>query len=212
MHIKRLSSSRIWPITRKGTKYVVVPTHEKERGIPLLIVMRDILKIVRNRKEMKKILVERKVLVNDSIVRNEKMALVLLDTISIPSINKNYRITLSKNGKIDIEEINDSESKKKIVKITSKKILKGGKIQLNMSDGRNLISDKKVNIGDSLLIGFKAKNIEEIMPIKEKAKVLVIKGKHLGKSGNLTGIGKEVTISYEGKDLKVKNEDVMIIK
>ena len=51
-----------WPLTRKGKKYVVVS--RQRNGIPLLIVLRDMLKLGRTRKEIKKILNEGNVAVN----------------------------------------------------------------------------------------------------------------------------------------------------
>jgi len=76
-----------------------------------------------------------------------------------------------------------SEAGKKIAKIMNKKTLKGKKTQLNLSDGRNVLSDVKCNVGDSVLINFKENKIEKCLEMKEKTKVLVVAGKHAGTQG-----------------------------
>ena len=72
---------------QKGTKYLIVPSHSKKSGIPLLIVMREVLKLVNTRKELKKILLENKVLVNNKPIREENYSLVLFDTLTRQDIS-----------------------------------------------------------------------------------------------------------------------------
>ena len=46
---------KIWPLKRKGNKYVVRPNN-LENSVPLIIIMRDILELVQNKKELQKVL------------------------------------------------------------------------------------------------------------------------------------------------------------
>ena len=46
-----------------------------------------------------------------------------------------------KNEKLNIEEIKESEANTKVAKIIEKKMLKGKRIQINLSDGRNFLSN-----------------------------------------------------------------------
>jgi len=182
-HLKRQKTPKRWPIPRKGTKYVVRPNFNPERGIPILIILRDILKVCQNRKEVKRALYEKKILLNNKLVRNDKNVALLLDTISIIPSKKHYRVTLSKVGKYSLEEVKESELSHKITKVIGKKILKGKKIQLNLRGGSNFVSDIKCNIGDSVVINFKEKKIEKCLPLKEKVKAIIFEGKHAGKTG-----------------------------
>ena len=52
MHNKRLAAPKTWPVQRKSTKYILV-SRNSDNSIPLLIVLRDLLKVVRKRKEAK---------------------------------------------------------------------------------------------------------------------------------------------------------------
>src|SRR3989344_5664627 len=187
MHTKRETVSKTWPIPRKGTKYIVVPSHSKKSGIPVLIILRDLLKLVKTRKELEKLILEKKVLINNKVIFNANYSLLLFDTISLPSIKKYFLLNYTHNGKITVNEINENESKEKVSKVINKKVLKGRKIQLNLQDGRNILAKK------------------------EKSKILVIKGKHMGKTGLISKIeGKELHVKIDDKNLMIKENEVIV--
>lgn len=212
MYIKRQTISKAWPIPRKGTRYTIVPGHNKSAGIPLLIIIREILKIVQTRKELKKVLLEKKILVNNSVVKVENFSLCLFDTLSIKDAGKHYRLSYSETKKIILEEINEKESNFKICKVLGKKILKGKKVQINLNGGRNLISNEQVNISDSVLVNFNANKIEKIIPLEENSEVLVIKGKYLGQKGKIKKIhGEQGEITLKGREIKMNLKNAIAL-
>jgi small subunit ribosomal protein S4e len=191
MHLKRQKAPKNWPIKRKGTAYIVKPNSNLSAGIPVLIAIRDMLKLAQNRKEVKKILHMKNLLLNGTPVKDEKNSITLFDIITIVPSNENYRLSLTKKGKFQIEKIKSDESLVKIAKVINKKVLKGKKIQLNLSDGRNFLSDIKCNVNDSVLIDLKKKKIEKCLTLKEKGTALVFAGKHSGKEGLIEKIKPE---------------------
>ena len=199
MHLKRQQISKTWPIQRKGTKYLVVPSHDKKSGIPLLIVLREILKTVKNKKEAKKILNLNLVKINNKIVKNEKYPLSLFDKLEVG--DKIYQIKIDKNKKFSAEEVKNLESK--IVKIINKKVLKNKIIQINLSDGRNFIAKDKANTGDSAVINLKENKIEKIIPLKEGSEVIITKGKHFGKTGKIKKIEEKTKLALVESDTKI---------
>jgi len=215
MHLKRQKVPKNWPIFRKGTKYVVRPNSDTQKGIPLLIVLRDMLKLAQNKKEAKRIIHLREVLVNNKPVSDEKKNVMLFDTISLFAIKKYYRMELSNHGKFYLTEIKDNEVNHKIVKLADKKILKGKKVQLNFEDGRNFISDVKCSVNDSLIVNFKEKKVEKCIPLKDGSGVFVFSGKHSGKSGVVKEIHKEkriAEIDIDGKPISVLIKQFMVVK
>ncbi len=191
MHLKRQKVPKSWPINRKGTKYVVRPNFDLKKGIPILVILRDILKIARTRKEVKGVIHNKYILLNQKAVKDEKNAALLFDKISILPAKKYYELILSGLGKFGLREITESETSKKIIKVVDKKILKGKKIQLNLSDGRNFISDIKCGINDSVVVDFKTRKILKTIPLREKAKVTVFAGKHTGETGIINSMNIE---------------------
>lgn len=203
MHLKRQEVPKNWPIYRKGTKYVVRPDINPEAGIPLLVILRDVLKIVQSRKEARRAIFLKQILVNSKIPKDEKNPVLLFDTISLVPAKKSYRMDLSEKGKFKLREINESEANRKPVKVVGKKILKGKITQLNLQDGRNFLSDIKCGINDSVLISFKEKKIEKCLPLKENSRAIVFDGKHSGKSGHI----KTVDLHKKIVELETNNNE-----
>ena len=213
MHLKRKNTSNIWPIAQKGTTYVIVPSHEKKNGIPLLVVMRDILKIIKTRKELKKILNEGKIEVNGKPAEEENLSLILFDILSLKTENKHFRVTFSENGKIALNQVDAKHAQRKICKVINKKLITGKKVQINLNNGRNIITNEKISVGDSVLINFKDKKIEKIIPIQEKAEALIIKGKHMGKFGIIEKIeGNKIILKSGNKNVEIKKNELIVIK
>ena len=146
-HLKRLAAPKFWKMAKKGVKWVVRPSpgpHPLKECIPLLVLVRDILKLVETADEGKKIIKRGEVLVDGKIRKDHKFPVGLFDVISIPKIGKNYRIIPNKDG-LGLIEIGEKEKNKKLCKIVGKTLVKGSKIQLNLHDGKNiLVEENKV--------------------------------------------------------------------
>lgn len=205
MYLKRQKAPKNWPIHRKGTKYIVRPSSNTQKGVPLLIILRDMLKIAQNRKEVKKALHAKHILVNNKTILDEKNNVLLFDTISILPMKKYYRIGLSGKGKFEIGEIKEGEVNTKITKIVNKKVLRGKKTQLNLSDGRNFISEVKCNVNDSVLINFREKKIEKCLELKEKSRVIIFAGKHAGGIGIIKKLDKKKKVVELDINKKIVN-------
>ncbi|MCL5730063.1 MAG: hypothetical protein M1165_00660 [Candidatus Pacearchaeota archaeon] len=101
MHLKREASPKSWPIERKGTKYLVRPNYNTGKGVPILIILRDMLKFADNRTEAKKALHAKQVLLNKKAIFDDRENALLFDVITlIPKKEsnlpeRNYRIPKS---------------------------------------------------------------------------------------------------------------------
>lgn len=189
MHIKRKTIGKFWPIPRTGSKYLAVPNHEQSDAMPLIIVLRNVLGLVKTKKELKKLLNEKKITVNGKIINETNYPLSLYDVLGMPSTKKYYRVMLK--NRYELKEISEKESKDKIYKVIGKKILGAKKVQLNLNHGRNILSNEKINVGDFLKVNLESNKIEEIITLKKGVEVLLVAGKHLGKSGKIEEISKE---------------------
>jgi len=210
-HLKRQIAPRSWPIARKGTKFVI---KNNSKGIPLLVVLRDLMQVVQNRSEAKTAIHKRDIVISGKTVNDEKKSLELFDVVTFLPSKKNYQIILSQKGKYDFKEIPEKEAKTKLAKVVGKKPLKGKKMQINLSDGRNYVSDLSCKVGDSAMIGFEKKQIEKILPVKEKAKVLVVGGKHAGEHGKIQKIieGKMAEIETSEKKFRALVKQIMVLE
>ena len=124
-----------------------------------------------------------------------------MDSIAIPSVKAYFRVIFNKKGKIDTIKIDEKESKMKICKINGKIMHKKG-LQLNLSDGRNVLADKKeCKVGDSVLIEIPKQGIKEIIKFDVGSLVILMGGKNIGK----------VVVVQEIKDkvMKCKDNDII---
>ncbi len=202
-HLNRQNIGKFWAIPRKGTKYLAVSSHEKTESIPLVVVLRDILKVIRNKKELQKSMNEKKIQVNHKEIRDTNYPICLFDVINIPSAKKNYKTLLSPKKKMIFKEISDKEAQTKTFKIGNKKILPGNKVQINLIHGRNIMTDEKVKTGDSVVLDLKDNKIVKIIPMEKGKNVFVIRGKHAGHVGQIDDI-----VARGGKQIaKIKSDE-----
>lgn len=190
MHIKRKTIPTFWPVRRTGTKYMAVPTHNQRNSMPLIIVARDILEIVKSKKELKKVLNEKKIIINGKIVREPNYPISLFDSVSIPSVNKYYRATLN-NKKMELTQIKENEANSRIYKVIGKTQLSGKKVQLNLGNGRNILSSENVKTGNFIILDNVKNKILKTIALEKDVSVMIVKGKHAGKSGKIKEIVKE---------------------
>lgn len=210
-HMKRHEAPKSWPIPRKGTTFVIT---KNSNGLPLLIVLRDILKIAQNRKEVKFAIHEKNLLISNKLVIDDKISMELFDTLSIIPSKKHYRLVLTEKGKYGLEEIEEKDSKTKITKIIGKKSLSDKKTQLNMYDGRNYLSELKCNVNDSVILDLEKNKVSKILPLKEKSKIIVTGGKHAGAQGKIVKIIPEfklVEIESEKDKFNVLIKHLMVL-
>jgi len=195
MHIKRKTIGIIWPVPKTGTKYMATPSHEHENSVPLIILVRDILKMVKTKKELKKIINEKLIKINGKVIKETNYPLSLYDSLSLAK--SHYKILMS-GRKLTAIETSEDESNNKIYKIIGKKMLADKKVQINLSSGKNILSNEKVNTGDFVII--KDNKIAKVISLKKDSEVIVIAGKQMGKTGKI----KEI--------LEQSNEKVAVIK
>jgi small subunit ribosomal protein S4e len=216
-HVNRQNIGNFWAIPRKGSKYLASASHDKKDSIPLVVVLRDVLKIVRNKKELQRIINEKQIQINHKEIRDTNYPVCLFDIISLISSKQNFQALLSKHKKMIFKEISNKEAETKIFRIISKKVLSGKNVQINLMHGRNIISEEKANTGDSALLNLKDNKIIKIIPMEKGQNAFVTRGKHAGYSGKIEEIvsrgGKEIAkISSEEGKTNVWTKNIIIIE
>jgi small subunit ribosomal protein S4e len=183
-HLKRQAAPRTWKVPRKTSTWVVRPSpgaHPLEMGISISYIVKDYLGYTDSTREARRVIGNRKVMVDNKPVREYKHIVGLMDVISFPDLKKHYRVLIDRNGKLALKEINAAEAKWKLVRIENKTRAKGGRIQLNLHDGRNILLDKnKYSTGDVLKIEVPSQKIMEHFEFKQGNIGLMIGGAHVG--------------------------------
>ena len=211
-HLKKIAMPRSWPLKKTGTKYIVKarPGIGNGTSIPILLVLRDMLHVASTRSEVKQIIFMKDVMINGRVINDDKFPAGLFDIITLHKLKKSYKIIFLKNGKLGIEESKEAENK--ISKVIGKKILKGNKQQINLLDGSNILSKEKVKVNDSIIFSLKDKKLVKVMPLKEKADVYIIGGKHIGEKGTIEKIdARQAIIKIEKKSVNIQLNNIFVM-
>ncbi|MET1124739.1 MAG: 30S ribosomal protein S4e [Archaeoglobaceae archaeon] len=218
MHQKRLSAPKTYKIPRKVAKWVVKPSpgpHNKE-AIPLLIIVRDFLNLADTAREARRIIAAGEVLVDGVPRKDYKFPVGLFDVVTIPKIGKSYRILFDEKGRYIPKEVEDADLK--LYKIVNKTTLKGGKIQLNLFDGTNILGSNEYKTKDSLLMRIPEKEIVDHLRFEEGALVMITGGSHAGELGRLkeykvvrSSSPNLVTVETESRDITTIEDYVFVV-
>lgn len=204
--MKRLASPKSWPVSRKKSKWIAKPTpgaHHSGLSIPLLVLLRDVLGVVENRKEARFVITQNLVKVNNRKVKDVKLPIGLFDVISLGEQDEYYRITLTRKKKITPIKIKKKEAKLLPLKIEDKKQIKGGKTQLNFSNGWNLVVDKKkYSPGDTLIYNMSSNKISKHIPLKKGVLAFISGGKHAGQTAKVKKVNEEIKLKSGNKTWK----------
>ncbi len=204
MHQKRESATMKLPIPRKGTAYVARALNNHQNSVPVIIAVRDMLNLVKNKKNTKKLIHEDRLKINGRTVKDYRDSIQLFN---IFEADKKYKLVLTENGRFDFVETKDNE---RLCKIIGKKIVNGGKTQLNLHDGTNVISDKDYQIGDSVYLSFDGK-ITKSLKMEKGKECLIIKGKYLGKTAKINSVeGQFVEVTFNDTKTKLNKRGVIV--
>jgi len=150
--------------------------------MPAAMVLRDMIKVCDTAREAKRIIGNRELFADGKPVKNPKAPLGVMDVITVPKMKLSYRMLLTDKGKLTLVPISEDETKWKLCRIEDKIIVKGGKVQLNLSGGRNIVLDKNTyNTGDTLKIDVADQKVLDSYPIADGASALIINGALAGK-------------------------------
>lgn len=201
--LKRLNSPKYLQIPRKQGKFMVAPTagpHSKQFCLPLLHVVRDLLDVAFDFREAKKLIGKDYFKVDGRIVRQEGFPIGLMDVLSIEKMNKHYRVLPDPHYGLILHEISEEESLYKLCRLDNKTTVKGGHLQLNLHDGRNILIQvkdpknpkeaKDYKRMDVLKISLPEQEILDVIKLKQGNLALIMDGKNIGKVGKIVTISK----------------------
>ena len=190
-HLKRLAAPKTWQIRRKGLKYITKPIpgpHNLGLGMPLSLMLKEILNYANTTREVKKILNSNEIKIDGKLRKDFRFPVGLFDTIEFVNTNECFRVILNRKGKIDLIKIKKEEILIKPCKIIGKTMVRG-KLQLNLYDGKNIFADNKsYKVGDTILLSLPDQKISKHIKLDKKSTIFLIGGKHIGEIGNVEDV------------------------
>jgi len=188
-HLFSLNAPANWPIERKKNIWITRPNpgpHPLDRCLPINILLKHLLKYARTAREVRTILNSGDIIIDNKVRKDYRFPVGIMDSISIKKIDENFRLFINENNNYQLNKINKDEIKLKPCKIINKRILKKGKIQLNLYDGKNILVDKDgYKVGDTVIIDLEKKQIVNHLKLVKGATIYLTAGKYIGYIGKL---------------------------
>jgi small subunit ribosomal protein S4e len=220
--VKRQLAPVFWDINRKEGRFIVRTdpgTHAKKYAYSIGVILRDVLKVTKNMHEAKKIVNAGKVKVDNVIRYDVNFAVGLMDTIElVSSQQKVYRLVPRNSLLLFPIEISDNEKTLKLVKIKTKNIIKGGKIQYGFHDGKTVISEDLYSVGDTCLIKVPELEIIQTLKLQSDCLAILTRGDNAGSIGKIQEIKegtfslpKRVIINVDSRLLEIPIDMIMVI-
>jgi small subunit ribosomal protein S4e len=171
---------------------------------------------VDNSREGKRILSEGKVLVDGTPRKDIRFPVGLFDVITLPLTNESYRMVQDEKGRLVLHKLNETNVNK-LCRIDNKVTLTGGKVQLNLSDGTNIMGSNEYRTKDSLILSVPDKEVIKHLQFKVGNLAMVVGGQHSGEIGKIKEIREvkssrhnTVTISGEKEFETIENYVIVI--
>ena len=191
-HQKRLSVPNSWPVERKTATFTVKAGAgpHGESGVPLLIVLRDVLGYADNRKEARYALNEDNVLINGTAVSDEERPVGMFDIMAFTEREEYYRVFPGEGGRLALTAIEPDAAESKLGKIVTKTHVDGGDVQLGLHDGETLIVEDgdTYSGGDSIVVDNESGDVVAHFEYEEGALVTAVEGAHAGEIGEIDEI------------------------
>jgi small subunit ribosomal protein S4e len=198
--LKREPAPGFWPIRRKERTWAPNTRpgpHSREKSLPLVIIIRDILGYARTSKEATRIISTGKVKIDGIVRRDHRYPVGLMDVLQIEGADQIFRILPKPNRGLIPTPISAKEAGFKLCKIVGKRNVEGGKVQINLHDGRSVIlptqsprqkGEAEFAPGGAVQIGLPKQNMMGTVPFQTGALGLVIDGRNQGTYGKITTI------------------------
>jgi small subunit ribosomal protein S4e len=207
-HLKRFKAPEMWPIHTKEQTWTTKPSagpHALKNSIPLVMVVRDMLGLAKNAREAKIILNNCDVLVDGIPRKDHRFPVGFMDVISIPKMDKNYRVIPDYKGRLVLHEIDEKDASFKLCSIENKTTVKGGKTQLNLHDGRNVVTDEDFKTSDVVVLNIPEQKVSDSIKFEAGSIGLITGGKHIGELGEIESIN--VTKSPKSNTVLMETEE-----
>nr|MDO8118132.1 30S ribosomal protein S4e [Candidatus Sigynarchaeota archaeon] len=194
--MKRLGAPDHWRIMKKEYTFAQKPLagpHPARDSFTLGYVVRDLFKLATTAREAKHILTLGLISIDGKVRKDLHFPVGLMDVVEFTPEKKAYRVLPDRQLNLKLVEITKDKDVK-LCKILDKTSLKGGNIQLNLHDGRNILlkiedpTDPKEDIykvGDVLKINLNSKEITGHIKMGKDKLAIVVAGNNNGRHGNI---------------------------
>jgi small subunit ribosomal protein S4e len=219
--LKRQMAPRFWNIHRKQSQFVpkIKPgRHSSMNAYPLGVILRDVLKVSNTMQEAQKIVAGKKIKVDGNICTEINTAIGLMDVIEFVPTRKAFRFVPKNSQVLAPIDIPEEEKTLKVIKVRSKVMTRGKKLQYGFHDGKTIVTDEQLSVGDSCLVKLPELKIIKNIKFDNGCYALVTRGENAGIIGKIDDIRdgvfslpKRTVLSSADRSVELPMEIVMTV-
>lgn len=223
-HLKRIHAPHNWLLSKVGGIWAMKPSqgpHKLRECMPLMVLLRNKLKLALNAKEAKFIVKakEGNIAIDGKIRTDVKYPVGFMDIITITKTQTNYRVVYDCKGRFRLAKISKDDAKFKLCRINKRFMGPKNTPYVNTDDGRTLrFPNPDIKQFDTIKINLESNTIVDFYKYKQGAHVMITGGNNIGRVGTVEKIEKHPG-SYEivyvkdlnGKIFSTKLSNIFII-
>jgi len=197
-HLKRVNAPKHWMLDKLGGAWAPRPSqgpHKLRECLPLIVILRNRLKLALNRREVQMICMNKTVQIDGRIRTDPTFPAGLMDVVTLGAASKcftndksvdRYRVLFDAKGRFKLNKISSEEAKFKLCKVkkvarTQKKIP-----YIVTHDGRTIrYPDPLIKNNDTVVVSTESGKIIDHIKNELNQLVMITKGKNAGRTGTL---------------------------
>lgn len=199
-HLRTFAAPEFWPLPVKEKFWTVKPSpgpHSLGECVPLAILVRDVLGYATTMREARKLISKGLIEVDGRVRRNYKHPVGLFDVIRLLPVDTYYRVVPDNTRFFKLVKISREEARIKPLRIENKVTVKGGHMQLNLSDGSNIlirVNDPRNPVEDvyetmgTIVVELPTRKVIDYIPMKEGHYAVVAGGSNVGRYGRIVSV------------------------
>ncbi|MBM3896940.1 MAG: 30S ribosomal protein S4e [Thaumarchaeota archaeon] len=221
--LNRTQAPTFWGVPRKSNHLAPNTSsgsHPKALSIPLIVLIRDVLKLAKTAKEVRTAIIYGGVIVDGVARRTPNFPVGLMDVLEMRSLGKIFRLVPTKTRTLYPIEVAEGEKNLKLCAIKNKVSVRKNMVQYGTHDGRSLLTGPEVNmrVSDSALIEVPSQKIAKHIAMKKGSVVIVTGGERQGEVGTLNAIKlgtvtrpRMANVEINGNSIEIPAELVMVV-
>lgn len=188
-HLKRLAAPPSWMLDKLSGVYAPHPSagpHKLRESFPIIIFLRNRLKYALNGREVKAIVRQRLIKVDNKVRTDPTYPTGFMDVISIEKSDEHFRILYDVKGRFTIHSLTEEESKYKLLKVKRVALGMRGVPHIVTHDGRTIrYPDPLVRANDTVKFDLENNKMVDFLKFDVGAMCMVTGGRNIGRVGTI---------------------------
>ncbi|XP_033125693.1 40S ribosomal protein S4, X isoform-like [Anneissia japonica] len=186
-HLKRLAAPKHWMLDKLSGSFAPRPStgpHKLRECLPMAVFLRNRLKYALTYDEVKKIMKQRSIKVDNKVRTDVTYPAGFMDVITIEKTGENFRLIYDVKGRFTVHRIGNDEAKFKLCKV--KKVWTGAKgiPYLSTHDARTVrYPDPLAKVHDTVKIDISTGKITDHLRFESGNMCMITGGRNLGRVG-----------------------------